>query len=284
MRIVGIILAVLAATAAGLLVGVKRLDEIAASRADLAVRSGGETYFIPSAFVRSGGLSVQLMRLAGCWDARDAPYVEAAASLSDCGKVHSIKLVLATSALGADVAQTIHKPSLTLFFWPEYRPPDEEIVAVDGAIAARGDFSGRQVTWREDWKLWRVEVAASPWVYLLIDQPRSGDMRELARLYAGRCYRPERVGDAGMTCEFALRVGSAAVVEFSLGADEMMSFVQVREALLARVAEWRREPQVSMKIAALGQDFLRARVFVERDFVRRRLGMRRELARAMRGG
>ena len=45
-----------------------------------------------------------------------------------------------------------------------------------------------------------------------------------------------------MTCSFALHVGTSAVLEFNLAADEMMSFVSLREALMARAGEWRKAP------------------------------------------
>jgi hypothetical protein len=243
-RVVAIIGAVLLATSAGALIGAKRLDEIAAGRPVLAVRAGAETYLIPTSYVRSGGLSVQLMRLAGCWDARDGAYFAAAASVVDC-HVRSVALALPAPLFGEAVTETFHASELDARFWPTYAAPTEDMRDLADAVHGQRDWSGRQVTLRADWKLWRVESPASPWVFLLSDEPKSGDLAELSRLYAGRCYRPERVGDAGMTCDFALRVGSEAAVEFSLGADEMMSFAGLRDVLLARVGEWRHEPNVA---------------------------------------
>jgi hypothetical protein len=282
-RVAGIIMAVLLATAAGMLIGAKRLDDIAAARPDLALRSGADTYFIPSGFVRSGGWRIQLMRVAGCWDARDAAILAAAASISGCRSMRGVELALPLALLAPEVAQAFHKPQLKAVFWPSYEPPDEDIAALADALAGRGDFAARKIVLHEEWKLWRVESAASPWVYLLFDQPRSRDVREAARLYAGRCYRPVRMSDAGVTCSFALHAGASAVIEFALGPDEVMSFVPLREALLARAAEWRREARVSVKIPALGQDGLGAGVLVERDLVGRRLGVRGDLARLARG-
>lgn len=245
-RLIAIIGAVLLTMGAGVLVGAKRLDEVAAARPVLAVRSGPETYLIPTAFVRSGGLRVQLMRLAGCWDARDGAYFVAAASFVDC-RVRSIALALPAPMFGDAVTETFRARELDARFWPVYVAPSQELADLAGAMRGQRDWAGRQVTLRADWKLWRVESTTSPWMFLLSAEPKHGDVAELSRLYAGRCYRPERVGDAGMTCDFALRVGAEAAIEFSLGADEMMSFVGLRDALLARVGEWRREPAVAMR-------------------------------------
>ena len=245
-RFVAIALAVLLTAGAGLLVGAKRLDEIAAARPVLAVRSGAETYLIPTSFVRSSGLSVQLMRLAGCWDARDRAYFAAAASVVDC-PAHSVKLALPSSLFGEPVAEAFRGGQLEARFWPSYWPPSQDVSDLLEAVRGQRDWSGRQMMLRADWKLWRVESAASPWVFLLSDEPKRGDLAELSRLYAGRCYRPERSGDAGMTCDFALRVGASAAIEFSLEADEMMSFPSLRDALLTKVDEWRHEPAVASR-------------------------------------
>jgi len=240
-RIVAIALAVVLVTGASALVGAKRLDEIAAARPALAVRSGSETYLIPTMYVRSSGLSVQLMRLAGCWDARDAAYVAAAASVVDC-RVRRVELALPSALFGDAVTETFRAPELKARFWSAYWPPQSDVVDLFDAIGGHREWVGRQVVLHQDWKLWRVESPTSPWVFVLTDQPRAGGLAELSRLYAGRCYRPERGSDAGMTCDFALRVGASAAIEFALGADEMMSFPSLHDAVLARVGEWRREP------------------------------------------
>ena len=92
--------------------------------------------------------------------------------------------------------------------------------------------------------LFRVESAASPWVHLLTHEPQVGDEAELERFYAGRCYRPEPMSDAGITCTFVLRIGGNAAIEYELGPDEMMSFVPIRDGLMAKTANWR-EPTLT---------------------------------------
>lgn len=245
-RVVAVIGAILLAMGAGAVIGAKRLDEIAAARPVLAVRSGAEVYPIPTEFVRSSGLRVQLMRLAGCWDARDGAYLAAAGYAVDCGTRH-VALDVPASLFGADVADSFHKPKLEVLFWPTYSPPPDDVRDLSDAYQGRGDWTGRLVTVRADWKLWRVESAASPWVFLLSGEPRRGDAAELASLYAGRCYRPERVGDAGMTCNFVLRTGASAAIEFSLGPDEMMSFPAWRDGLQTLAADWRKAPAVASR-------------------------------------
>jgi hypothetical protein len=245
MRVFGIVLAIVLAAATGLVVGAKRLDEVAAARADLAVRSGAETYYIPSEFVRSSGWRVQMARLSGCWDARDAAMLAGMSSMFDCSAPHGVALALPVAQLGEELAQSFHKQRLALVFWPHYEPTPDDLLPLANAFAGYGDFAQRQITLRQDWKLWRIETPASPWVYLTNGELRSRDGFELRRLYAGRCYRPEHVGDAGMTCDFTLRVGAEAAVQFSLGADEMMSFPSLRDALLARVVAWRRDAAVA---------------------------------------
>ena len=48
------------------------------------------------------------------------------------------------------------------------------------------------------------------------------------------------MSDAGITCTFVLRIGPKAAIEYSLGPDEMMSFVPVRDGLMAKTSSWRK--------------------------------------------
>ena len=246
MRAVAILGAFIAAAAAALFFGKMQLDATANARGDVAVRAGSETYFIPAKFVRTDGYRTDLLRVAGCWDARDAAMISGIASLAGCDTSHRVPLVLPTSIFGLDVAMGIHKPQINAVFWPNYVAPDEVTAELADAWGGRGTWAGRRSILRADWQMWRLESAASPWVYLLANVPQKGDEAELGRLSAGRCYRPEKSSDAGMTCNFALHIGETAVLEFTLGADEMMSVVALREALQARAAEWRKGPAVAV--------------------------------------
>ncbi len=239
MRALAIVFAVGLALAAAFLIGVKGLDEIANGRPEVAIRAGSETYFIPTKFVRAAGWRAVFLRAGGCWDARDAAMVAGLSSFVGCDHLHRVSLALPTSLLGPDVAMSLHKPEIVAMFWPTYQPPADQTSELADAWAGRGTWAGRRSILRADWQLWRIEMPAGPWVYLLSRAPEHGDGDELRRLYAGRCYRPEKASDAGMTCSFALRIGASAVLEFSLSADEMMSFVALREALMARAGEWR---------------------------------------------
>lgn len=231
----------LALSGLALFAGKMQLDRMPA-HADVAVRAGEETYFIPARVVRTEGWQTDLMRAAGCWDARDAAIISGIQTLAGCDKVRRVSLALPISMLGLDVAMVVHKPVLAMTFWPVYEPPIDEVAGLMEAWGGKGAWAGRRSVLRADWQLWRLETPGSEWVYLLANAPQKGDEAELSRLYAGRCYRPEKESDAGMTCNFALRAGTSAVMEFALSADEMMSFAALREALMARASEWRRGP------------------------------------------
>jgi hypothetical protein len=246
MRALGITVAIIALLGAAFFVGMAQLDRFQNAHPDVAVRAGSETYFIPANFVRTDGWRTDLLRLAGCWDARDAAVISGIAMFAGCDTARRVPLVLPTSIFGLDVAMGIHKPQINAVFWPNYVAPDDVTAELGDAWAGRGSWAGRRSILRADWQMWRLESAASPWVYLLADVPKTGDEAELGRLSAGRCYRPEKSSDAGMTCNFALHIGESAVLEFTLGADEMMSVVALREALQARAAEWRKGEAVAV--------------------------------------
>jgi hypothetical protein len=242
MRALAVLVAFVAALAAAAFVGKTKLEAMANAHADVAVRAGNETYFIPAKLVRTDGWRTDLLRVAGCWDARDAAMVAGISSFAGCDTSHRVPLALPTSMFGLDVAMGVHKPIIAATFWPNYTPPADQTAQLADAWAGRGAWAGRRSILRADWQMWRVETPASPWVYLLSNVPQKGDADELRQFYAGRCYRPEKASDAGMTCSFALHVGASAVLEFNLAADEMMSFVSLREALMARAGAWRKAP------------------------------------------
>jgi hypothetical protein len=212
------------------------LDLTGQKYADVAVASAGTTYFIPRPWVRSEGWRADLMRLAGCWDAREPGLVGAAAAIA-CEKSRRLNLVVPTADLGGDVAAALRAERFAAVFWSQYEPPADQLEEFEAAWRGEGDWRGRQATWRDDWGLWRVETGPSPWVYLMADAPKSSDGGDLRRSYAGRCYRPERASDAGMSCSFVLR-DAAAALEFALTSDEMMCFVALLQALTSILNGW----------------------------------------------
>jgi len=219
--------------------GVKAsLDQTAAKYPDIAVRAGDAVYLIPRDMVDNDSLRIDLMRLAGCWDARESGLLPVAKPLADCGETQSMRLAFAAKDLGPDAEIGLRGKPLPLIFWPDYAPPGDHLPQLVDAWAGRGEWVGRKVILRADWQLFRVETPKSPWVHLLSHEPMKGDEAELERTYAGRCYRPEAASDAGITCTFVLRIGAKAAIEFSLGPDEMLSFVPIRDGLMAKTASW----------------------------------------------
>lgn len=221
------------------LIGLKvHLDRTATKYADVAVRAGNETYFIPRTIIRSNGWRADVQRLAGCWDAREAGLLPVAAPVARCG-VEPMQLELPAVSLGADATTALRGKPLKATFWPAYAPPPEHLAQLAGAWSAKGEWVGRVVAMRGDWRLAMIVAPNTPWVHLLAAEPTRGTSAELASLYAGRCYRPEPLSDIGMTCEIVLRLGRAAI-EFALGPDEIMSFATLRAAVETEATAWRR--------------------------------------------
>ena len=224
------------------------LDNSARKYPDVAVRVGADVYFIPRDMIDGEGFRVDLMRFAGCWDAREGGVLPAARFLADCGTTQSVRLDLAAKDLGPDAEIGLRGKRLAIMFWPDYTPPGEHLPQLVEAWSGRGDWAQRKVVLRADWMLFRVETPASPWVHLLAAEPTTGDVAALENVYAGRCYRPERASDAGITCTFVLRIGPKAAIEYELGPDEMMSFVPIRDGLMAKTAAWRRSTTLAADV------------------------------------
>lgn len=217
------------------------LDRTALQYPDVALRAGEEVYYVPRDMVGGDkGFRADFQRLAGCWDAREPGLLPAAKVIAACGSAQSVRLKVAAKDLGIDAEIGLRGKPLALTLWPDYRPPGEHLPQLVDAWARKGSWADRRIILRADWMLFRVESAASPWVHLLTHEPEKGDDVELANLYAGRCYRPEQKSDAGITCTFVLRVGRSAAIEYELGPDEMMSFVPIRDALIAKTSSWLR--------------------------------------------
>jgi hypothetical protein len=217
------------------------LDRTALQYPDVAVEAGGDVYYIPRHMVGGDkGFRADFQRLAGCWDAREPGLLPAAAILADCGTAQSIRLTVAAKDLGTDAEIGLRGKPLAVTFWPDYAPPGEHLPQLVEAWSRQGAWADRRIVLRAEWMLFRVESSASRRVHLLTHEPQKGDAAELARLYAGRCYRPEPTSDAGITCTFVLRIGGKAAIEYRLGPDEMMSFVPIRDGLMAKTSTWRK--------------------------------------------
>jgi hypothetical protein len=221
------------------LIGLKAyVDHAHLKYSDIAVKSGSATYFIPRAFVAGGGWRADLMRVAGCWDAREAGVLPAVAGLTTCGNERSLNLRIPSRSLGAEADAALRGSALDAVFWPSYAPPVAHLQQLVQAWAGQGEWAGRFVVRRDDWQLVRLESVRSPWVPLLTEEPQTADPSELAALYAGRCYRPDALSDVGMTCAVALRLDGGAVIEYAIGPDEGPSFAHLRQAVAAEAKGW----------------------------------------------
>jgi hypothetical protein len=229
------------------LIGLKaHIDRTHAKYAEVAVKAGSATYFVPRAYVVDSGWRADLMQLGGCWDVREAGMLPLA-SVADCDAARSLKLRIPARALGAEAEASLRGKPLDAVFWAHYAPPAEHTPQLLQAWAGRGEWDGRVVVRRDDWGLVRLQTTRSPWVPLLTTEPQTGDPSELAALYAGRCYRPDALSDIGMTCALALRMPSGAVIEYALGPDEIGAFGVLRRAVADAVGAWL-VPQLAERI------------------------------------
>lgn len=221
------------------LIGIKAsIDRTLLRYDDVAVEAGTATYAIPRAFVETSGWRADMMRVAGCWDAREGGLLPIAASIAGCGGQRSLRLRIPARSLGPEADAVLRGQPMEAVFWSAYQPPVEHMPQLVNAWAGRYEWVGRFVVQRDDWGLFRLQSVRSPWVPLLIAEPQTGDPNELAQLYAGRCYRPDALSDIGMACAVALRIEGGAVIEFSLGPDEIAQFGLLREAIAAQAARW----------------------------------------------
>lgn len=218
------------------LIGLKaHLDRTVLKYPDIGVRSGAETFFVPRAMIVShAGWRADLRRLAGCWDAREAGVVQAVSFVAGCDEAQALRLTMPAAELGYEVPGK----AIDAMFWSAYVPPREHAAQLVQAWRGHGDWAGRRIVERPDWDVVRLESAASPWVHLLVRAPDAGE--PLDALYAGRCYRPEPLSDAGMTCSAVVRIGHKAALEFELGPDQVGAFGLVRGRLAALGQSWRR--------------------------------------------
>ena len=221
------------------LIGLKaHVDRTQLKYNDVAVKAGSATYFIPRAFVAGDGWRADVMRVAGCWDAREAGVLPVAAGAVSCGGERSLHLRIAARSLGPEADAVLRGVALNAVFWPTYTAPAEHSAQLVQAWAGRGEWAGRFVVHRDDWQLVRLESVHAPWVPLLSGEPQTGDPSELAALYAGRCYRPDALSEIGMTCTVALRLAGGAVIEYDVGPDEITQFATLRDAVSGQAGSW----------------------------------------------
>lgn len=211
-------------------VGIKaHLDLRARDQADIAVRAADIVYRIPSSIVTNGeGWRTDLMRLAGCWDARQAGLVPALAPAADCDEARALALDLAR--LEVRPAQ-LSAYAVDVVFWTRFEPPASHLQALSGLVGqVAPQHSSR-------WQLYRLDEPGTPWVYLLTYPPRT--VAEASAAYAGRCYRADIGTDIGMTCSLVERLPGGGALSFSLGPEGVAVLPGVRLEAVALVQGWR---------------------------------------------
>lgn len=215
---------------AGLLVvGLKaHLDLRARDHADVAVRASGAVYRIPAAIVTNGeGWRVDLRRLAGCWDARQAGLVPLLAPAAACTGARGLALELDRLA-ARPVLLSSH--AVDVVFWTGFEPPASHAQALAALV-------GRVAPTRSSrWQLYRLDEPGTPWVYLLTRAPR--DAIDAAAAYAGRCYRADIGTDIGMTCSLVVRLPGGGALSFSLGPEGVAMLPEVRDEAVALAQGW----------------------------------------------
>jgi hypothetical protein len=213
------------------LLGVKAMLDVSSGRyPDVAVRAGASTYFIPRTLILNGDtFSADLARVSGCWDAREAGMVQATASIAGCERPRALHLDLSGVQASHPFAGR-HMASVA--FWRNYSPPVQHMQELAPQI-------GRVPTYeRAGWKMLRIDLPGSPWVYLFSRAPQSAE--DAQRVYAGRCYRSDIGTDIGMTCTVVERLAGDAALEYALGPEGVAEMAQVRADALSLLAKWRR--------------------------------------------
>lgn len=213
------------------LLGVKASLDLTSGRyADVAVQAGGSTYHVPRSLVGNDDtINADLARISGCWDAREAGMVPAAAPVAGCGAPRALHLDL--SALPSS-RPLLARHSAGVAFWSNYVPPPQHLQEILPAL--RGASSGV----RTDWHFLRLDLAGTPWVYLFLQHPHNEAL--VVQAYAGRCFRSDIGTDIGMTCNIVERLPGGAALEYSLGPDGVSELVAIRAEIRALLADWKR--------------------------------------------
>lgn len=213
------------------LLGVKAMLDLSAARyPDVAIRAGAATYFIPRKLIlNEDTFNADLARMSGCWDAREAGMVQVAASVAGCNAPRALHLDLS----GVDASHPIAgRHMANVAFWRNYAPPAQHLQELVPQIGKAIPYE------RTDWRLSRLDLPGTPWVYLFTQAPR--DAADAGTRYAGRCYRSDIGTDIGMTCTVVERLAGGAALEYSLGPDGVAEMAQVRADALSLLARWRR--------------------------------------------
>ena len=212
------------------LLGVKAMLDLSSARhRDIAVHAGADVYHVPrSVVLNEDTVSADLARLSGCWDAREAGMVPAAASFAGCHEPRALHLELSRLA---SVPPLLARHASGVALWRNYEPPAQHL---DEILPV----AGRAVTYaRADWGFQRLDVPGTPWVYLFTRPPLTADVVRAA--YAGRCFRSDIGTDIGMTCTVVERLPGGAAFEYSLGPDGVAELAPVRAEVNALLAAWR---------------------------------------------
>ena len=211
------------------LLGLKALLDVSAQRfPDVAVRAASTFYRLPSVIVSNGeGWRSDLMRLAGCWDARHEGFVAGLAGVAGCDAPRA--LMLDVSRLAAPPAQ-LAAHGVDVVFWTRYNPPHSHLQALSPLV-------GRVSTqFSAAWQLHRMDEPGTPWVYLMTREPLT--LADAAHAYAGRCYRADVGSDIGMTCTLVERLEGGAALSYSLGPEGVAMMPAIRDEVSTLVRGW----------------------------------------------
>ena len=224
------------------LIGLKaELDLSAARYPDVALRSGDNVYLVPRQVIKNvDGWRADLLRLAGCWDARERGVVQAAAGFARCSGPVALQLDLSRLSTTIDGDRVDSGAPADVALWRNYAPASEHVRELNDAWWGRGAWVQRRVVAHAQWQLLRMESPGTPWVYLLRAEPSPSQGGDVSASYAGRCFRPDFGSDLGMTCSFVAQLGAGAAVEYALGPDDVGTYPAIRDRLLALVRRWKR--------------------------------------------
>ena len=155
--------------------------------------------------------------------------VQAASSVAGCDTPRALHLDLS----GVHASHPfVGRYMANVAFWRNYTPPAQHLQELVPQIGKTIPYE------RSDWRLSRLDLPGTPWVYLFTQAPQ--DAGDAGTHYAGRCYRSDIGTDIGMTCTVVERLAGGAALEYSLGPDGVAELAQVRADALSLLARWKR--------------------------------------------